>query len=133
MKTYKEFMDESSLKFKKKFIKLVEPTAKADAIEAQYKGNKPAQDKADRSLNLVSKVRNRMLGLHKPVYESVESDLQQLDNHVTNTMPDNKNITKMHDMIHNISKTHGVSANKLYDNIKDNSAVHQKYRDAATE
>lgn len=133
MKTYKEFMGESSLKLKKKFIKLVEPAAKADAIEAQYKGNKPAQDKADRSLNLVSKVRNRMLGLHKPVYESVESDLQQLDNHVVNTMPDSENITKMHDMIHNISKTHGVSANKLYNDIKDNSVVHQKYRDAATE
>lgn len=142
MKTLKQFkeeyqVDESSMRLKKKFVNLVEPKAKADAIEAQYKGNKPAQDKADKSLNLVTKVRNRMAGLHKPVYESVESDAtlfqarSDLLNHVTNSVPSNENITKMHDLVSKVRKLGGSSETE-YDNIKHNSVAPQKYRDAAS-
>ena len=146
MKTLKQFkeeyqVDESSMKLKKKFINLVEPKAKADAIEAQHFGNKPAQDKADKTLELVTKVKNRMAGFNKPTlrpaYESVESDVtlfqarSDLLNHVTNSVPSNENITELHKLVDRVSKLGGSSETE-YDNIKHNSVAPQKYRDEAT-
>ena len=142
MKTLRQFkeeyqIDEISSKVLHKYFKM-EPSVKINAIQAELDGDKKTQSKADQHLKNMSKNRNNQL-FPKPkksfnlATESIESDIQRLDNHVTNTMPDNENITKMHDMIHDISKTYGISANKLYDNIKDNSIVHQKYRDAATD
>ena len=146
MKTLKQFkeeyqVDESSMRLKKKFVNLVGQKALADAIKAQHIGNKPAQDKADKSLNLVTKVRNRMAGFNKPTlspaYESVESDStlfqarSDLLNHVTNSVPSNENITKMHDLVSKVRKLGGSSETE-YDNIKHNSVAPQKYRDAAS-
>lgn len=138
MKTLKQFkeefqIDEISSKVIHKYLKM-EPEVTGNAIKAQYYGDKEIQNKADKHLKNMARIRNNQIFPKlKFATESVESDLQQLDNHVTNTMPDSVKIKEMHDMIHNLSKNYGVSANKLYDNIKDNSAVHQKYRDAATE
>lgn len=97
------------------------------AAVANLKGDKPAEEKYSKRLNKVMSYRNKMLAT-----ESIESAKQQLDNHVTNTEPTLSNITKMHDMVRNISKTHGVSSDKIYDQVKDNTMAHQKYRDAAT-
>jgi hypothetical protein len=132
MKSYKEFIEESSSRLKSKFIKLVEPKAKADAIVAQYKGNKPEQDKADKTLKLVGKIKNK-LDLTKSVYESIESDYQNLDNHVTTTIPTQQNITKMHDMVHKIATNTNVSHGTIYDKISGNALAHQKYKEAASE
>ena len=131
MKSYKEFIEESSSRLKSKFIKFAEPKAKADAIVAQYKGNKPEQNKADKTLKLVSRIKNK-LDLTKGVYESIESDHQNLDNHVTNSMPTQENITKMHDMVHKIASSGNVSHDSVYDKISGNALAHQKYRDAAS-
>lgn len=98
------------------------------AAVANLKCDKPAEEKYSKRLNKAMSYRNKMIAT-----ESVESDLQNLHHHVTNTVPSLSNTVKMHDMIRNISKTYGVSANKLYSDISNNETVHQKYREAASE
>lgn len=98
------------------------------AAVAALKSDKPAEEKYSKRLNKVMSYRNKMLAT-----ESVESDKQMLDNHVTNSEPSLSNINKMHDMVRNISKTHGISTDKLYNQVKNNSAAHEKFRDASTD
>ena len=72
--------------------------------------------------------RNKLLAT-----ESYESDKQLLDHHVTTAEPTVSNVNKMHDMVRNIAKTHGVSSNKIYDQVKNNNSAHQTFRDASSE
>lgn len=125
-------LDESSDRLKSKFIKFAEPKAKGQGLVGHLTGQDDKVQKANKTLALVSKIRNKM-DSKRPVYETVESDLQKLQHHVTNTVPSLSNTLKMHDMVRNISKTHGVSANKLYSDIANNEAVHKDYRNAASE
>ena len=145
MKTLKQFKEEYQIheissKVIHKYLEM-EPLVKGDAIEALIAGNKPIQDKADKHLKNMADTRNRMAGFNKPTlrpaYESVESDStlfqarSDLLNHVTNSVPSNENITKMHDLVSKVRKLGGSSETE-YDNIKHNSVAPQKYRDAAS-
>lgn len=64
-----ETVDESSDRLKSKFIKMAEPKAKAQGAVGELTGQKDKVKKADKTLALISKVRNKM-DLKKPVYES---------------------------------------------------------------
>lgn len=97
------------------------------AVVANLKGDKPAEEKYSKRLTKVLYYRNKMLAT-----ESFESDKQLLDHHVTNNEPTLSNINKMHDMVRNISKTHGVSSDKIYNQVVDNASAHNKYREAAS-
>jgi hypothetical protein len=39
----------------------------------------------------------------------------------------------MHDIVRHTSKTYNIPASKLYDQIKNNAAAHNSYRQAASE
>jgi hypothetical protein len=97
MKTYKQFIekyqiDEISSKVLRKYFKM-EPSVKINAIQAELDGDKKGQSKADQHLKNMTKIRNNQL-FPKPsgmklATESIESDYQNLHNHVTNTIPTN--------------------------------------------
>jgi len=97
------------------------------AVVANLKGDKLTEEKYSKRLTKVLDYRNKMLA-----NESFESDKQLLDHHVTNNEPTLSNVNKMHDMVRNISKTHGVSSDKIYNQVVDNSSAHNKYREAAS-
>ena len=125
-----EGLDEISMRLQSKFIKAAEPKAKADAIEAEYKGDKGKQDKADRTLKFVKKL--ELKRMFPESVESLEAARQHLQDHVTNSIPSTENITKMHDLVKKVQDL-GGSGNAEYNKISDNECCHQKYRDAADE
>ena len=120
-----EYIDESNpFKHADKVIKLV----RDKAAVANLKGDKPKEEKYSKRLTKVMDYRNKLLAK-----ESYESDKQLLDHHVTTAEPTVSNVNKMHDMVRNIAKSHGVSSNKIYDQVKNNNSAHQIFRDASTE
>ena len=133
MKSYDKLVNESSSRLKSKFIKYAEPKAKMQGFVAHYAGDSKGEDKANRTLKLISKVRSKLY-FPKPVYESTEESLkQQLLHHVTNSNPTSENVTMMHDIVHSLVKHHGASADSLYKQIQDNEVIHKKFREAASE
>ena len=78
-------------------------------------------------LTKVMDYRNKLLAK-----ESYESDKQLLDYHVTTAEPTVSNVNKMHDMVRNIAKSHGVSSDEIYNQVKNNNSAHQTFRDAST-
>ena len=76
---------------------------KSLALGAELTGKKP--EKYSKRLTKVMDYRNKLLAT-----ESYESDKQLLDHHVTTAEPTVSNVNKMHDMVRNIAKTHGVSS-----------------------
>ena len=62
---------------------------------------------------------------------ALEAKKFELTHHVTNTIPDTENITKIHDMIHEIQKL-GGSADAEYDKIANNPLVPQPYRNCCS-
>jgi len=100
---------------------------KSNALKANLKGDKPEEEKYSRRLNRVMAYRNKLLAT-----ESYESDKQLLDHHVTTAEPTVSNVNKMHDMVRNIAKSHGVSSDEIYNQVKNNNSAHQTFRDAST-
>ena len=125
-----EELAEISMRLQSKFIKKAEPKAKADAIDAEYRGDKQAQNKADRTLKTVKKL--ELKRMFPESVDGLEAARHKVLDHVTNTVPSNENVTKMHDLVRNVQKL-GGSADNEYDNITHNITAHQKYRDAAAE
>ena len=125
-----EGIEEISMRLQSKFIKAAEPKAKADAIEAEHRGDKGKQDKADRTLKFVKKL--ELKRMFPESVESLEAARQHLQDHVTNSIPSTENITKMHDLVKKVQDL-GGSGNAEYNKISDNECCHQKYRDAADE
>jgi hypothetical protein len=64
--------------------------------------------------------------------ESSSADIKDLLHHVTKESPTMSNIVSMHDKIRSISKTHGISSDKLYDRVRTNPWAHEKYKEAAS-
>jgi hypothetical protein len=107
----------------------------------------PQVDSADRKQKYVTGANGKPQKISVPAHEinfnkklSVESynnsyalDQAKTDilHHVTNTIPTSGNITKLHDLVHKVSKL-GGSADDEYDKIVNNSVAHQKYKDASS-
>lgn len=130
--TFEQFeqIAEISSRLQSKWIKSAEPKATADAIEAEYLGNKQAKAKADKTLKAVSALKTKRL--FPESVDELEAARHEVLDHVTNTVPSISNITKMHDLVRKVQKL-GGSANNEYDNIAHNITASQKYRDAASE
>jgi len=128
-----EDLDEISQRLQSKFIKAAEPKATADAIEAEYKGDKGKQDKADRTLKFVKKLELKRMfpdKCHESVNE-LEAKKQELLHHVSNNVANQEAINRMHEKIHEIGKL-GGDTEKEYDNIKNNECIDKGFRNAAS-
>ncbi len=101
--------------------------ARDKAASANLKGDTKKEKHYSNKLSKVLSYRNNILS------NTLESHKQLLDHHVTSSNPSLENINRMHDIVRHISKTYNIPASKLYDQIKNNAAAHNSYRQAASE
>jgi hypothetical protein len=73
MKTFKQLISEISTRSMSKYVKLAEPNAKAQGAIGSLTNDQEKQNKADKRLKQVSKVKNK-LDTIKPAYESEEEN-----------------------------------------------------------
>lgn len=70
-------------------------------------------------------------------FKSFNDDVESLKSHVSNQNPSTADITKMHDMVHTLSRKYPGTdtGEKLYSKISKGTLtnnIHQKFKDAAT-